>query len=49
LLQAEQFAPDEVRCRPVALALIADLQSQGPGQPPLLLRHLAARVGLDRT
>jgi hypothetical protein len=46
LLQAEQFAPDEVRCRPVALALIADLQRQGPGQPPAPLRQLAGRVGL---
>jgi hypothetical protein len=46
LLKAERFAPDEVRCRPLAIALIADLQRQGPGQSPLLLRQLATRVGL---
>jgi transcriptional regulator with XRE-family HTH domain len=46
LLQAEQFAPDEVRCRPLALGLITDLQRQGSGKPPLSLRQLAARVGL---
>jgi hypothetical protein len=45
LLHAEQFAPDEVRCRPLALTLIADLQRQGPGRPPLSLRQLAVRVG----
>jgi tetratricopeptide (TPR) repeat protein len=46
LLQAEQFAPDEVHCRPLALNLITDLQRQGPGTPPLFLRQLAARAGL---
>lgn len=46
LLQAEQVARDEVRCRPVALNLIADLLRQGQGKPPLTLRLLAARVGL---
>jgi transcriptional regulator with XRE-family HTH domain len=48
LLQAEQFAPDEVGCRPLTLNLIADLHRQGPGRPPLPLRQLAARAGLNR-
>src|SRR5256714_2140295 len=46
LLQSEQCAPDEVRCRPLAMTVIEDLQRKGPGQPPLPLRQLAARVGL---
>ncbi len=47
LLQAEQLAPDEVRCRPVVVGLIDELQRQSLGLPPLSLRQLAARVGLD--
>jgi hypothetical protein len=45
LLDAERLAPDEVRCRPVARALIADLQRR-PGPRSWQLTRLAARAGL---
>lgn len=46
LLQAERLAPDEVRCRPIAVTLIDELLRLGTGPAPLPLRQLAARVGL---
>jgi hypothetical protein len=45
LLDAETLAPDEVRCRPVATTLIADLQRR-PGPRCWQLAQLAARAGL---
>jgi hypothetical protein len=45
LLDAEALAADEVRCRPVATALIADLQRR-PGPRSWPLTELAARAGM---
>jgi hypothetical protein len=45
LLDAEALAADEVRCRPVATALIADLQRR-PGPRSWHLTQLATRAGL---
>src|ERR1035437_3858060 len=45
LLDAETLAADEVRCRPVAAALIADLQRR-PGPRSRHLTQLAARAGM---
>jgi transcriptional regulator with XRE-family HTH domain len=45
LLNAETLAADEVRCRPVATALIAELQRR-PGPRSWPLTELAARAGM---
>ncbi|SRR6266568_1886044 len=44
LLEAEEIAAPEVRCRPVAQATIADLLHRWPGSPPLELARLAERA-----
>ncbi len=46
LLDAEQLAPAEVRCRPMARATITDLVHRSKGTTPALLRDLAARAGV---
>lgn len=46
LLDAEQLAPAEVRCRPMARATITDLVQRSRGTSPALLRQLAARAGV---
>jgi len=46
LLDAEQLAPAEVRCRPMARATITDLVHRSRGSAPPLLRELAARAGV---
>ena len=46
LLDAEQLAPAEVRCRPMARATITDLVHRSRGTTPPLLRELAARAGV---
>jgi hypothetical protein len=46
LLQAEQFAPAEVRCRPMAIATITDLLRRSRSAPPAVLTQLAERVGV---
>jgi transcriptional regulator with XRE-family HTH domain len=46
LLDAEQLAPAEVRCRPMARATINDLVFRSRGTTPVLLRELAARAGV---
>jgi transcriptional regulator with XRE-family HTH domain len=46
LLDAEQLAPAEVRCRPMARATITDLVHRSRGTAPPLLRELAARAGV---
>jgi transcriptional regulator with XRE-family HTH domain len=46
LLDAEQLAPSEVRCRPMARATITDLVHRSRGTTPVLLRELAARAGV---
>lgn len=46
LLDAEQLAPAEVRCRPMARATITDLVHRARGTRPPLLSELAARAGV---
>lgn len=46
LLAAEQVAPPEVRCRPVAQATIADLLHRSRGVPSFALAGLAGRAGV---
>lgn len=46
LLDADELAPKEVRCRPLARDLIIDLWRRSRGSPSLNLRLLAERVGL---
>jgi transcriptional regulator with XRE-family HTH domain len=46
LLHAEQLAPAEVRCRPMARATITDLVHRARGITPVLLRELADRAGV---
>jgi transcriptional regulator with XRE-family HTH domain len=46
LLDAEQLAPAEVRCRPMARATITDLVHRARGTTPPLLSELAARAGV---
>jgi hypothetical protein len=46
LLDAEQLAPAEVRCRPVARATITDLVHRSRGTTPPLLSELATRAGV---
>lgn len=46
LLDAEQLAPAEVRCRPMARATITDLVHRSRGTTSPLLRELAARAGV---
>jgi transcriptional regulator with XRE-family HTH domain len=45
LLHAEQFAPAEVRCRPMAVATINDLVRRSKSAPPTALQQLAERAG----
>jgi hypothetical protein len=46
LLDAETLAPDEVRCRPMATALITELQRR-PGPRSWQLVQLSSRAGLS--
>jgi transcriptional regulator with XRE-family HTH domain len=46
LLAAEQLAPAEVRCRPMARATITDLIYRARGTTPPLLSDLATRAGV---
>lgn len=46
LLDAEQLAPAEVRCRPMARTTITDLVHRERGTTPSLLSDLAARAGV---
>ena len=46
LQQAEQIAPEEVRCRPLAHALLRDLLDHTTGEPARLVRAMAARAAL---
>jgi hypothetical protein len=45
LLEAEQLAPREVNCRPVARGTIEHLMERSRGKPPSALRSLAERAG----
>jgi transcriptional regulator with XRE-family HTH domain len=46
LLEAEQLAPREVNCRPVARGTIENLMQRSRGKPPGALRSLAGRAGV---
>lgn len=46
LLEAEQLAPREVNCRPVARSTIENLIQRSRGNPPSSLRALAERSGV---
>jgi transcriptional regulator with XRE-family HTH domain len=46
LLEADELAPREIRCRPVARDLIADLVRRARNRPSLELQRLAARAGV---
>jgi hypothetical protein len=46
VLEADERAPKEVRCRPVARQLVEDLVARAQGRPSYRLQQLAARVGV---
>ncbi len=46
LLDAEQVAPAELRCRPLARAVVGDLLRRSTGGTPGLLGDLARRIGV---
>jgi hypothetical protein len=46
LFTAGRLFPDELRCRPVALDLVADLRRSSTGAHSTKLRELAGRIGL---
>jgi transcriptional regulator with XRE-family HTH domain len=46
LLQAEQIAPEEVRCRPLAHGLMRSLLDQTSGEPARIVRAMATRAGV---
>ncbi len=48
LLEAEQIAAEEIRCREQARNLVADLLRRARGKPPLELSRLAERCGAHR-
>lgn len=46
LMRAEQVAPEEVRCRPLAHGLLRSLLSNTTGEPARLVRAMAGRAGV---
>jgi hypothetical protein len=46
LLDAEQVAPEEVRCRPLAHGLLRSLLDKTSGQSARLVRDMATRAGV---
>lgn len=44
--QAEQIAPEEVRCRPLAHGLLRLLLNNTAGEPAKLVRQMADRAGV---
>jgi len=46
LLQAEQVAPEEVRCRPLAHGLLRSLLDHATGESARLVRDMATRAGV---
>ena len=46
LLQAEQIAPEEVRCRPLAHGLLRSLLDHTTGESARLVRDMATRAGV---
>ncbi|WP_018685290.1 helix-turn-helix domain-containing protein [Actinokineospora enzanensis] len=47
LAQAEQIAPEEVRCRPLAHNLLRSLLNNTAGEPAKLAKQMAARAGVE--
>lgn len=45
--KAEQIAPEEVRCRPLAHGLLRALLSHTNGEPAKLVRRMAERAGVE--
>ncbi|KJK51313.1 XRE family transcriptional regulator [Lentzea aerocolonigenes] len=45
--KAEQVAPEEVRCRPLAHGLLRSLLNNTTGEPARLVRQMAGRAGVE--
>lgn len=45
--RAEQIAPEEVRCRPLAHGLLRSLLNNTTGEPAKLVRQMAGRAGVE--
>ncbi|SDH35404.1 Helix-turn-helix domain-containing protein [Lentzea fradiae] len=45
--RAEQIAPEEVRCRPLAHGLLRSLLNNTTGEPGRLVRQMAGRAGVE--
>ncbi|MFJ8966491.1 helix-turn-helix domain-containing protein [Lentzea sp. NPDC102401] len=45
--RAEQIAPEEVRCRPLAHGLLRSLLNNTTGEPAKLVRQMAERAGVE--
>lgn len=45
--RAEQIAPEEVRCRPLAHGLLRALLNHTTGEPAKLVRQMADRAGVE--
>ena len=46
LIEADRLAPSEIRCRPIAHELVADVLRRTRGTPPISVSELADQMGL---
>jgi transcriptional regulator with XRE-family HTH domain len=46
LIEADRLAPSEIRCRPIAHELVADVLRRTRGTPPITVSELADQMGL---
>ena len=46
LIDADRLAPSEIRCRPIAHELVADVLRRTRGAPPVAVAELADQMGL---
>ena len=46
LIEADRLAPSEIRCRPIAHELVADVLRRTRGAPPAAVSELADQMGL---
>jgi hypothetical protein len=46
LIEADRLAPSEIRCRPIAQELLADVVRRTRGTPPAAVADLAEQMGL---
>jgi hypothetical protein len=46
LIEADRLAPSEIRCRPIAQELVADVLRRTRGAPPVAMADLADQMGL---